>query len=258
MKAGPEDMVWQESRIRKLAGLRARSSVPPSTVISMLHATTGFRYVDSTKTLNQFMSQFSTFRSGPECRVPLGFFHRMPLDFVVRSPMIDMFNTQDKWFKLSTLDGHGPLAPAEYFCIAKCRLQDGSLKSADRAKIPMEDEEAGISSGPARMVSAGSDESEGRIGSRSESRLTSPVTSLEFALSQPFYNLGELREDYVVAVSLHDYSLWLIYNARDSSHTCSEDELEDGTEMDDDAYFDESAAIELESKRWFRPDYDPD
>ncbi|KAI9815423.1 MAG: NADPH oxidase 4 [Phylliscum demangeonii] len=160
---GAEDMVWKESRIRELAGLRPRSSVPPSNVISMIHATTGFRYVDSTKKLNKFMSQFSTHGSDPECRVPLGVFHRMPLDLIVRAPMNEMFDTRVKW-----------------------------------------------------------------------------------------------REDYVVAVSLHDYSLWLIYNAWDSSYTCSEDELEDGTDLDDDAYFDESAAFELESKRWFRPDYDPD
>ncbi|KAI9825169.1 MAG: hypothetical protein M1826_007094 [Phylliscum demangeonii] len=201
---GAELIAYQESRARRLAGLRPRSSVPPSSVISTIHATTGFRYVDSTKRLENFMTQFATTRSGPECRVPLGFFRQMPMDF-----------------------------------------------------IPMEDEEAGIFPGPARMVSGGSDDSDGSTDSGYASELASPVTPLEFALSQPFYNLGELRKDYVVAVSLHDYSLWLIYNAWDSSYCVDEDELEDGTDMDDDAYFDLSEALALESKRWFRPDYDP-
>lgn len=177
------------------------------------------------------------------------------------------------------------------------------------SQIPIEDEQAGIISGPARKVSGGSETSHQSADSgyasasgpvlkrpRSESVPTSSRTSLrskkegiaqgelstvvvvtdrdvhtcllggegaalELAWSQPFFYLGELGRtlgNYIVAVSLHDQSLWLIYNAWDSSYHVDEEDLEDGTGWDDDTYYDSlPAVIELERQKWFRPDYDP-
>lgn len=88
-------------------------------------------------------------------------------------------------------------------------------------------------------------------------------TALKLALSQPFYYLGDLAltcpqlDHYVVAVSLHDLSLWLIYNAWSGSSSVADDDLEDATALDDDSYFDDSAATEMELKRWYLPDSDP-
>lgn len=93
--------------------------------------------------------------------------------------------------------------------------------------------------------------------------LTYEGTTLELVLSQPFYCLGELVTtssslgNYIVTVSLHDQSLWLIYDACNPLSLVTEDELEDATGWNTDAYFDKSTAIELGSQKWFRPDYDP-
>lgn len=88
-------------------------------------------------------------------------------------------------------------------------------------------------------------------------------TVLELVLSQPFYCLGELVTtashplgNYLIAVSLHDHSMWLVYNAWDPLYAVTEDDLEGATGWDSDDYCDDSAAIELERQKWFRPDYD--
>lgn len=51
-------------------------------------------------------------------------------------------------------------------------------------------------------------------------------------------------------------SLWLIFNAWDRHVSVTDDDLEDAAELDDVSYFDQSAAIELERQKWFRPDTD--
>ena len=52
----------------------------------------------------------------------------MPLDFVPCSYMAEMVDCWAKWVEMSKQDGQGNLAPAEFFCITKCRLEDGSRR----------------------------------------------------------------------------------------------------------------------------------
>ncbi|KAI9833400.1 MAG: hypothetical protein M1826_007498 [Phylliscum demangeonii] len=85
---------------------------------------------------------------------------------------------------------------------------------------------------------------------------------LDAVICQPFYHLGTLNVNdpyrdgsYITAVSLHDYSLWLIYNAWNGlPHIDSEDESDDvGSGPYDDAVEDAR-----ERPYWFRPDTNPD
>lgn len=87
--------------------------------------------------------------------------------------------------------------------------------------------------------------------------------TLEQTFSQPLYYLGELAptslrlDHYVVAVSLYDLSLWLIYNAWNRYPDVTQDDLDDIADPnDDDASMDQKAE-ELECQKWFRPDQDP-
>lgn len=89
---------------------------------------------------------------------------------------------------------------------------------------------------------------------------------LRDVLSCPFYYLGKLSQtvspelrasNYIVAVSLYDNSLWLIYNAWNYEYQVTEDDLEGEVGWDDDAYLDQAPIQEIEREKCFRPTSDP-
>ncbi|KAI9829181.1 MAG: hypothetical protein M1826_005776 [Phylliscum demangeonii] len=191
------------------------------------------------------------------------------------------------WRKMSQSDGDGELAPSCYFCITKCPLKDGSGRQ--NPGIPLEDERAGIRSG-ARKTSGDSNASKdsGYISNTdppptdnaagpplhtismspqrddqlhlNRRKITSrdpDGSALDAVLSWPFFYLGTLNApspegSYIAAISLHDRSLWLIYYAWNDSPY-----LDDSSDDDPYALFDQAEADARESPFWFRPDTSP-
>ncbi|KAI9793443.1 MAG: hypothetical protein M1816_000337 [Peltula sp. TS41687] len=312
---------------RKLSLQLPHEWAHPSRMIPRIRATQ-FRLPTSTEQLAKYIARLGTVH----CSVPLGRFQGMAINFAPRSFMMELSDQREKWQNLGKFEAYGKLASTEYFCITLCTLKDGSGRFNPgvrdiffqlaiqgeclcTSKIPLDDERAGIISGPVRKISDGSDSSKTSGGSNesidSESEwgrdgdlkrthswpasvalaasprskkerwseapgisgmLTTLATNqditLKLCISQPFYYLGELvttiRPDYeerrpnnyIVAVSLYDLSVWLIYNAWDYWYAVDEDDLEDGIRWDNDAYLDQSPVIDLERQKCFRPDRD--
>lgn len=102
---------------------RDRALAHHSTVIPMIRAT-DFRLIESTKKLNHHFSKFCSLVDRDSV-VPIGHFRGRSIDFIPRAYMIEMVDNWAQWRKMSQLDGHGDLAPTNYFCITKCRVEDG-------------------------------------------------------------------------------------------------------------------------------------
>lgn len=133
-EAADEHVAFVESRLpdenERLAFWRFsrqyyRSLAHPSQLVPKIQAT-DFRLLESTEKLGEFITEFSPLVSAGQCRIPLGGFRGMSIDFVPRFWMVEMVESWEKWREMSNLDGYGNLAPSTYFSIAKCCLKDRS------------------------------------------------------------------------------------------------------------------------------------
>lgn len=103
---------------RRLSTLAA-----PSCLIPRLRET-DYRLLESTTKLRKYVGQvldISFTRS-----IPLGRFHQTLLDLMPRPEMLELLDGRSRCQEMSEHDGHGTLAPLTYFCVTKCRVEDGS------------------------------------------------------------------------------------------------------------------------------------
>ncbi|KAI9830109.1 MAG: hypothetical protein M1826_005103 [Phylliscum demangeonii] len=220
--------------------------------------------------------------------MPLGSFRGIPFRVRPEGGMMEVKDMVPAWRKMSESDGDGELATSCYFCITQCSLENGSGRH--NPGIPLEDKRAGIKSGT-RKTSGESNSSKDSgdmsgtgpplqndathsplstiaMTARPEDQLhlkrrktTSSKpdgTELDTVISQPFFYLGTVNGpypdgSYIAAISLHDRSLWLVYNAWNSFPYIDDSE-------DDEEFIPYDQAVEDARERpyWFRPDISPD
>ena len=87
---------------------------------------TDYRLLESGRKLGEYVRRFSTLAFAGS--IPLGRAQQTQLDLIPRPEMIELWDNLPRWREMSNSDGQGQVAPAAYFCITKCRVEDGSRR----------------------------------------------------------------------------------------------------------------------------------